>query len=57
MYTHIEPRSVGDVNADGLDEVWVSLHGYEGQHAGLIYWRGGAGGDAFRIVANAYNGL
>jgi hypothetical protein len=55
-YTHIEPRSVGDVNGDGLDEVWVSLHGYEGQHAGLIYWRGGAGGDAFRIVANAYNG-
>jgi hypothetical protein len=55
-YTHIEPRSVGDVNGDGLDEVWVGLSGYEGGHAGLIYWRGGTGRDAFRVIANAYNG-
>jgi len=55
-YAHIEPRSVGDVNGDGLDEVWVDLHGYEGRHAGAIYWRGGSGHDAFRIITNAYNG-
>jgi len=55
-YTRIEPRSVGDVNGDGLDEVWVGLSGYEGRHAGLIYWRGGTGHDAFRVIANAYNG-
>jgi hypothetical protein len=55
-YTHIEPRSVGDINGDGLDEVWVGLSGYEGRHAGLIYWRGGMGRDAFRVIANAYNG-
>jgi hypothetical protein len=56
-YTHIEPRSVGDVNGDGLDEVWVSLHGYEGRHAGLIYWRGGAGGDAKRRSLKARDHL
>ena len=25
-YAHIEPRSVGDIDGDGLDEVWVDLH-------------------------------
>jgi hypothetical protein len=55
-YTHIEPRSVGDVDGDGLDEVWVNLFGYEGRHAGLIYWRGHTGRDAFGVIANAYNG-
>jgi len=55
-YARIEPRAVGDVNGDGLDEVWVGLYGFEGRHAGLIYWRGGTGRDAFRVIANAYNG-
>jgi len=55
-YTHIQPRSVGDVDGDGLDEVWVGLTGYEGHHAGLIYWRGGAGNDAFGTIENAYDG-
>ena len=55
-YIRTEPRSVGDVNGDGLDEVWVGLSGYEGRHAGLIYWHGGTGHDAFRVIANAYNG-
>jgi hypothetical protein len=55
-YAHIEPRSVGDINGDGLDEVWVDLYGYEGRHAGAIYWRGGSGNDAFRVITNAYNG-
>jgi hypothetical protein len=55
-YTHIQPRSVGDVDGDGLDEVWVGLRGYEGHHAGLIYWRGGAGNDAFELLESAYNG-
>jgi len=55
-YAHIEPRSVGDIDGDGLDEVWVDLRGYEGRHAGLIYWRGGSGHDAFGVITNAYNG-
>ncbi len=55
-YSHIQPHSVSDVDGDGLDEVWVELQGYEGHQAGLIYWRGGTGSDAFRYIANAYNG-
>lgn len=55
-YGHIRPRSVGDVDGDGLDEVWVNLGGYEGGNAGLMYWRGGSGSDSFRIIENAYNG-
>ena len=56
-YAHIKPRSVADVDGDGLDEVWVSLEGYEGRNAGLMYWRGGVGVDSFRIIENAYKGL
>ncbi|HEX9898921.1 MAG TPA: hypothetical protein VGC81_06825, partial [Candidatus Methylomirabilis sp.] len=55
-YSHMKPRSVADVDGDGLDEVWVGLHGYEGRNAGLMYWRGGDGADSFRIIVNAYNG-
>src|SRR5437588_108654 len=38
-YSHIMPRSVGDVNGDGLDEIWADLVGYEGSNTGLLYWR------------------
>jgi hypothetical protein len=55
-YAHVMPRSVGDINGDGLDEIWVGLHGYEGRHEGIYYWRGGSGKDAFGLIATAYYG-
>jgi len=55
-YSHIVPWAVGDVDGDGLDEIWVGLVGYEGRQAGLMYW-GGVGLDSFRMITNTYNGL
>ncbi len=55
-YEHVLPRSAGDVDGDGLDEVWVSLNGYEGYSAGLMYWCGGSGSDSFKIISSSYEG-
>jgi hypothetical protein len=55
-YSHVVPRAVGDVDGDGLDEIWVGLDGYEGRQAGLMYWEG-VGLDSFRMITNTYNGL
>jgi hypothetical protein len=56
-YEHIKPLVVGDIDNDGLDEIWTELQGYEGQHFGIWYWRGGSGKDAFRAIATTYDGV
>lgn len=56
-YAHIKPRSVGDLNGDGLDEIWAALEGHEGSHSGIAYWRGGEGEKAFGWIATTYFGL
>jgi len=54
-YSHIKPRSVGDVNGDGLDEIWADLVGYEGANTGLLYWRPRE--RSFDVIATTYFGL
>ena len=54
-YSHIMPRSVGDVNGDGLDEIWADLVGYEGSNTGLLYWRPRE--RSFDVIAPTYFGL
>lgn len=56
-YAHIKPVSVGDIDGDGLDEIWTDLVGYEGRHAGIFYWRGTEGKQAFGGIATLYDGL
>jgi hypothetical protein len=56
-YAHIKPFAVGDINSDGLDEIWTQFEGSEGVDYGVFYWRGGAGRMAFRAIATSYNGL
>ena len=56
-YAHIKPFAVGDINDDGLDEIWMGFEGSEGINFGLNYWRGGAGKGAFKAIATSYNGV
>lgn len=55
-YGHIQPQLVCDINGDGLDEVWITIGGYEGHSYGLIYWLNDAEGGTFRFIVNAYDG-
>lgn len=55
-YGHIQPQLVCDINGDGLDEVWITIGGYEGHSYGLIYWSNDAKGGTFRFIVNAYDG-
>lgn len=56
-YAHIKPWSVGDINDDGLDEIWADMEGSEGRHSGVAYWRGGEGENAFAWITTSYLGL
>jgi len=54
-YGHIQPQIVCDINGDGIDEVWITIRGYEGHNYGLIYWSNKAK-DGFQYLINAYDG-
>lgn len=36
-HLHVIPEHAGDVNRDGLDEIWVDVSGSEGGSSGLLY--------------------
>ena len=56
-YAHAVPTSVGDVNGDGLDEIWASLLGSEGDSFGLFYRRPGNRKQPFDVIETAYFGV
>ena len=56
-YDHVVPTSVGDVDGDGLDEIWAGLLGSEGDSFGLFYRRPGKSRQSFDVIRTAYFGL
>jgi len=56
-YDHVVPTSVGDVDGDGLDEIWAGLLGSEGDSFGLFYRRPGNRRESFDVIKTAYFGL
>jgi hypothetical protein len=56
-YSHIRPISVGDVNGDGLDEIWTELPGSEGYQTAIFYLTGDAQHPKFTSIATSYFGL
>lgn len=56
VYPQVKPTSVGDINGDGLDEVWADLWNYEGGQQGIAFWRGETKKDSFGWIATRYEG-
>ena len=56
VYPQVKPTSVGDINGDGLDEIWADLWNYEGSQRGIAYWRGRIERESFGLVVTRYQG-
>lgn len=56
VYPQVKPISVGDINGDGLDEIWADLWNYEGGQRGIAYWRGETKEDSFGLIVTRYEG-
>ena len=55
-YAHIVPISVGDVEGDGLDEIWTELLGSEGYNTAIFYLTREGTQYNFKAIATMYNG-
>jgi hypothetical protein len=55
-YAHIVPNSVGDVDGDGLEEIWTELLGSEGYNTAIFYLARDSKPPVYYAIATAYNG-